>query len=216
MVAMTGPRRRDDPDGRLGALRVQGHYLPLSAAVVLVVGFVERFVVDTSPGLHLAWRRAAAVRALSLALIGGHWLDQRAGLRPLRRADGVLVLLSLATSLGLFLLVVATSLGLFLLVVATLGLAAAWDRDVLTAYGAALGLGEVAFASRWFYATEQRRLVDDGAPPRIVRRGVARHLASATLYVLGADAASFALSLRLALIVAGAAIALIAACLGQP
>jgi len=205
MVAMTGPRRRDDPDGRLGALRVQGRYLPLSAAVVLVVGFVERFVVDTSPGLHLAWRRAAAVRALSQALIGGHWLDQRAGLRPLRRADGVLVLLSLATSLGLFLLVVAT-----------LGLAAAWDRDVLTAYGAALGLGEVAFASRWFYATEQRRLVDDGAPPRIVRRGVARHLASATLYVLGADAASFALSLRLALIVAGAAIALIAACLGQP
>ncbi len=60
---MTEPQRRDDPngrlDGRLDALRVQGHYLPLSAAVVLVVGFVERFIVGAPPGPHPAWQRAA-------------------------------------------------------------------------------------------------------------------------------------------------------------
>jgi len=189
MGTITGPQRTDNPDGRLGALRVQGHYLSLGAAVVLVVGFVERFVVGAPPGPHAAWRRAAPVCALSLALIGGHWLDQRAALHPLRRADPVLVALSLATSLCLFLIVIAT-----------LNLSAAWDPDALTAYGAALGLGEVACATRWFYATEGDRLVDQRVSPRIVWRDAARHLASAALYVLSADAASLPLSPRLALI----------------
>jgi len=205
MGAMTGPQRRDDPNGRLDALRVQGHDLPLSAAVVLVVGFVERFVVGAPPGPPLVWHRAAPVCVLSLALIGGHWLDQRAGLRPVQRADTMLVALSLATSLCLFLIVVAT-----------LDLATAWAPDALTGYGAALVLGEVAFATRWFYATEGGRLVDQRVLPRIVWRGAARHLASAALYVLGANAASLALSPRLALIAAGGAVALVAACLGQP
>jgi len=209
MGAMTGPRRRDDPDGRLDgrldALRVQGHYLPMSAAVVLVVGFVERVAVSTPPGLPLAWRHAAPVCALSLALIGGHWLDQRAGLRLVQRADTVLVALSLVTSLCLFLIVIAT-----------LDLAAAWDPDALTRYGAALGLGEVAFATRWFYATESGRLVDQRVSPRIGWRGAARHLASAALYVLGGAAAVLPLSPRLVLIAAGGAVALVAAYLGQP
>jgi len=205
MGAMTGPQRTDDPDGRLDALRVQGRYLPLSAAVVLVVGFVERFIVGAPPGPHPAWHRAVPVCVLSLALIGGHWLDQRAGLRPVQRADTMLVALSLVTSLCLFLIVVAT-----------LGLATAWDADALTTYGAALGLGEVACATRWFYATEGDRLVDQPVAPRIVWRGAARHLASATLYVLGANVASLALSPRLALIAAGGAVAFAAACLGQP
>ncbi len=202
---MTGPQRTDDPDGRLDALRVQGHYLPLSAAVVLVVGFVERFIVGAPPGPHPAWHRAVSVCVLSLALIGGHWLDQRAGLRPVQRADTMLVALSLVTSLCLFLIVVAT-----------LGLATAWDADALTTYGAALGLGEVACATRWFYATEGGRLVDQRVSPRMVWRGATRHLASAALYVLGTNAASLALVPRLALIAAGGAVALVAACLGQP
>jgi len=89
---------------------------------------------------------------------------------------------------------------LFLIVIATLNLSAAWDPDALTAYGAALGLGEVACATRWFYATEGDRLVDQRVSPRIVWRDAARHLASAALYVLSADAASLPLSPRLALI----------------
>jgi len=209
MGAMMGPQRKDDPDGRLDgrldALRVQGHDLPMSAAVVLVVGFVERVVVGAPPGPHPAWQRGAPVCALGLALIGGHWLDQRAGLRPVQRADTMLVALSLATSLCLFLIVVAT-----------LDLAAAWDSDALTGYGAALGLGEVAFATRWFYATEGGQLVDQRVAPRMVWRGAARHLTAAALYVLGADAAGLPLSPRLALIVAGGTVALVAACLGQP
>jgi len=205
MGTMTGPRRADDPDGRLRALRAQGHYLPLGAAVVLVVGFVERFVAGTPPGLQAGWRPAAPICALSLVLIGGHWLDQRAALHPLRRADTMLVALSLAASLCLFLIVIAT-----------LGLSAAWDPDALTAYGAALGLGEAACATRWFYATEGDRLVDQRVSPGIVWRGAAWHLASVALYVLSADAAVLPLSPRLALIAVGGAVALVAACRGQP
>jgi len=70
--------------------------------------------------------------------------------------------------------------------------------------------------TRWFYATEGGRLVDQRVSPRIVWRGAARHLASAALYVLSADAASLPLSPRLALIAAGGAVALVAACRGQP
>jgi len=51
---MTGPQRLGTPDGRLDALRVQGHYLPMSAAVVLIVGFVANFLVRASPGPPLA------------------------------------------------------------------------------------------------------------------------------------------------------------------
>jgi hypothetical protein len=164
---MTGPQRRDNSDGRLDALRVRGHYLPMSAAVVLVVGFVERVAVGTPPGPPLAWRHAAPVCALSLALIGGHWLDQRAGLRPVRRADPVLVALSLATSLCLFLIVIAT-----------LRLSAAWDPDALTGCGAALG-------RRRGGVRDPLVLRDGGrpaggpagvAPDRLARRGAASRL----------------------------------------
>lgn len=205
-MSMTmGPRHTGDEDGRLSALRVQGRYLPLCAAAVLVVGGVHMVMGSTLPGRSLACVHAVPLCALNLTLIVGYGRDQRSALRVVRGADTVLVVLSLIASLCLFLIVVAT-----------LRLAAAWDVGALTAYSATLGLSEVLFALRWFSVGERRRLAENETPTRIVWRRVVRHLASAALYVLSADTAFLAIPARVTLIALGVVITLMATFAGQP